>query len=534
MMNLRKIILGVFVVVLPLQHTTVQPIKLSGLAPLGKKVLLGMVVATGGWVAKTYCEKPKERRRDWPSNKKIIEQLDPKEFGEDFRWGVVTSDLQCSGTSGPNGPVKNNITRWIEATQGNPNEKKRWKSMEEASGFWDNFKAQLPWVKKKISPGMKDFRTSIAMSKICTYDKKAEKFIPNEEGIAHYVQVAKEMKDQGLEPVFTFFHHEWSIEFDNMGHFTNKENVDVYVDVYKPVMDALYDAGVRRWMPLNENAGYAMGAFVDGRYPPGKKFDFKGAGEFTKNTTDIHGKFYDYLKAKDKENIVGIPHAFVPIDPYNKYNIVVAGICRLFDYTTNDVVLEYLTTGKFKWPFSPSKLWYGWDENPDIKGKIDFIGVNYYSHAVIGGKRKGPQYLFGDNDKEVYAEGLERVLEKANAYATRGCFNDREGKRIPIIITENAVNAEGEVRETYILRHLLVVQEARKKGIQVKGYHWWGFGSPYFNWGSGFESKHPCIVQEKDNPRKLVSENNGIRKGSEPLGNFINKWFSTYKNKFKK
>lgn len=514
-MMIKRISLISLCAALLLQQPVAQAVDIRS---MGAKVFLGLSAAACSWLGATYAQPPKETRRIWPQTSEILKQLDPKTFGSDFKWGVATSGLQVEGDSGPeNTTIRCNISRWIDTTQQREDEKKRWAPMENASGFWEHYKEQIPMIKQHLGEGMSSFRLSVPLSKIQRPNGKVW-----QEGIDHYVDVIKELQKKGIQPTVTFFHHEWSTHFDDKDHFLKEENIQEYVDAYKPLIDALHAAGVRHWMPLNEPAGYALGAFVDGRYPPGKKLAFNEARAFTKNILDAHAQLYTYIHSKDTasdKSEVGIAHAFVLIDPYNRYNPLDVLLAKTFDKLTNDVTLDYLTTGKFTWPLD-----LRYETNEKVVGTLDFIGVNYYSHVVLGNfkeqKRSGNEILFADNGKEVYAEGFERAIAKADAYSKRECFKDRKDSHIPLRITENGSNVEGETRRTYIARHLLVLQEAIKKGCDIRGYDWWGF-VPYYGWGNkGAEGKYPHIITDQDDKTKVV----GIRPGSEPFIKLVKDW----------
>ena len=119
---------------------------------------------------------------------------------------------------------------------------------------------------------------------------------------------------------------------------------------------------------------------------------------------------------------------------------------------------------------------------------LDFIGINYYTRAVVRSVGWGVNALLGkpcydsrhnhpgllsDLGWEIYPHGLQMVLEKFSRFG------------VPIFITENGVATNDEaVRRDFILKHLEGLAKALASGLKVIGYLYWTLMDNY-EWAMG-------------------------------------------------
>jgi beta-glucosidase/6-phospho-beta-glucosidase/beta-galactosidase len=123
---------------------------------------------------------------------------------------------------------------------------------------------------------------------------------------------------------------------------------------------------------------------------------------------------------------------------------------------------------------------------------LDFIGINYYTRAIIRSTGWGVGALLGrvcrsqhhgdqgplsDTGWEVYPAGLRLILEKFSTFG------------LPLLITENGVATEDEnLRREFIVRHLRSLAEALAKGVHVIGYLYWTL-MDNFEWTMGTKAR---------------------------------------------
>jgi beta-glucosidase len=131
-----------------------------------------------------------------------------------------------------------------------------------------------------------------------------------------------------------------------------------------------------------------------------------------------------------------------------------------------------------------------------ISSPLDFLGLNYYSRAVMkaGPDNKPmdaktvPSDELTDMGWEVYPQGLQESLLRVH----------REYEPQKIYIAENGaafdypVDAEGRIADTkrvsYLREHLLAAHRAIADGVPLAGYFTWSL-MDNFEWGYGYKKK---------------------------------------------
>ncbi len=438
-----------------------------------------------------------EERFDWDS-------IDTKAvlFPENFIWGTGDSAFQTEGIVTANGKtIQNSWTAWEEQmivkngiTQPRTPEGKR---AGKACNRWHLFKEDIN-LEKEL--GLNAHRFSIEWSKI-----EPQKGVFDEAAMQHYIDYAREMINNGIQPIPTLWHHTWPLWLPD--GFETEEAKEEFVIYALYVINAFKEAGlldtVKIWLTLNEPIGYVMAAYIQGKYPPGKKYYFDLCGKVAKNLLDTHIAVYDAFKKIDPSLQISFAHMMNPMQPYHPWNPLDYFPAKIFDFITNDVALEYFKTGIFHWlnlsnlpdltPYNFLKKIINLDislsvftkqYNPQAIGKIDFVGVNYYTHTLLKmfAPSARPDEKLADNYpvpmiKAMYPEGFYECLKKASQL------------NLPILITENGFSATDSLREEYLQKHIYIIYKALQEGMDIRGYLFWTL-TDCFGWNSGQHSRH--------------------------------------------
>jgi len=407
------------------------------------------------------------------------------EFPHGFLWGTSESALQVEGTITAHGKtVENSWTLWQseEIIKNGVKQPRvpRDKRVGDACQRWTRYKEDVQLIKDL---GMNAHRFSLEWSKI-----EPEKGTFDTIAMEHYIDYAREMLNNGIVPIPTLFHHTmptWLIQVHapRTPGFEDKQTIQEFVTYALYVLNAFKDAGlldqIPLWITINEPLAIPMSGYIYNSFPPGKKFKIRTAGIVAKNLLDAHIATYDAFKKVDPTLKIGFTHIMQPIQPYRPWNPLDQIPAKIFDYLVNDVALEYFKTGSFNW------VWLVKDYNPNALNKVDFIGINYYTHTLISmfKERARPEEKLseayeGKKIKAIYPEGLYLSLQKA---ATLG---------VPLIITENGFAYDNlELRDEYIKKHIYVIYKAMQEGIDIRGYLFWTL-TDCFGWTSAHQSTH--------------------------------------------
>jgi len=472
-----------------------------------------------------YCSHSYERRENWDNY-----DLDFSKFHEDFKFGVATSDLQLSGVETVNdGTIENNWTDWEkelilpkdirpwwkkllfkneapeEMTPRIPEEKR----MGTSTGHWKKYQEDFTLAKDF---GLDSIRISLEMSKYLPNNPNDY----NNEVLEHYIQYLQTLDTLTLETMLCFYHHALPKWFVAQGGFEKSENIDSFVNAIVYTFKNLKEAGVikegTRILTFNEPAGYVLAAYVYGKYPPGEKLQLTKAGVVLKNMLDAHIKIYEKLKEIDDTVQVSLAHMMQPLQPYNPWDPLDILPAKTFDYLLNHVTLEYLSTGVFKWLNCDGKVpqWKVYETNNDAKNKLDFIGVNYYTHTLLSWfkAKVRPTETTGDaaegeEGKAIYPEGFYDSLKIVHSYFPN----------TPLYITEIGIStSDPKLAELHLRSHLYQIQKCLEEGITILGVHKWGLLRGEYGWNSGNGNKYGLFnvdYTKEDMPRSQ-------EKSSEP------------------
>jgi beta-glucosidase len=144
---------------------------------------------------------------------------------------------------------------------------------------------------------------------------------------------------------------------------------------------------------------------------------------------------------------------------------------------------------------------------------LDYIGINYYTRAVIRSAGWGARGLVGQACRlehhsdmgamsttgwEVYPVGLRVALERFSRFG------------VPLFVTENGIATDDEsLRRDFIIRHLKCLAEACQDGVDMIGYLYWSLMDNY-EWALGMAPHFglaavDSITQERQ-PRPCVED----------------------------
>jgi len=138
-----------------------------------------------------------------------------------------------------------------------------------------------------------------------------------------------------------------------------------------------------------------------------------------------------------------------------------------------------------------------------ISQKVDFVGVNHYSHIVVKrgwppvlgfrvGAREDPEVRYTDMDWEIYPHSFLTTLT---------WLRERYGNP-PVYVTENGaafrdrLDADGEVRDTarrdYLAAYLVMLRQALDAGSDIRGYFVWSL-LDNFEWAFGLSKRFGLV-----------------------------------------
>ncbi|MCD6346238.1 MAG: glycoside hydrolase family 1 protein [Bacteroidales bacterium] len=415
-------------------------------------------------------------------------------FPDDFTWGVATAAHQVEGNN-----TNNQWFLWESANdeKGNPRILHGQKAGI-ACDHWNRYPEDIQLMKEL---GVNAYRFSIEWSRI-----EPAEGVFSDVAIAHYQQVCDSLLAAGIEPVITLHHFTNPIWFEEKGAFEKADNVKDFVQFVSYVYPFFSDR-VKRWCTINEPNVYVSDGYFNAVSPPGVS-DPKLAAKVLRNLLEAHVQAYHTIKSLpggDKAS-VGLVKNMTQIDPYNKWNLADWVFSSMVNRVFNETTLRFLETGEYKFVLPTMARLK--DENPDAKGSLDFIGLNYYSHYNMKFRfnlekafknNPLPDEIPTDMEYSQYPEGFYRAAKRV---AKLG---------VPVIVTENGIaDAQDQYRSDFIRRYLYALSKARDEGVDIRGYFYWSL-MDNFEWSSGYDMKFG--LYEND----FVTQKRKLRKGADAL-----------------
>lgn len=409
------------------------------------------------------------------------------DFPPHFLWGSATAAHQVEGGN------TNNWSRWETQVKrdGSPCVHDGVPSGK-AADHYERYPEDIALMRDVLK--LNSYRFSVEWSRI---EPSPGEF--DEEAIAHYHRVIDALLEAGISPMVTLHHFTNPLWFEDKGGFEHRENIAYFV-AFSERMFAEFGGKVSRWCTINESGPYAVMGYGLGVFPPGVK-SYRRMAHVLHHMMIAHIEVYDRLKAMPggQQAQIGLVKSVFQFDPYHRWNLAHWAAARVMDATFNESILGLFRHGTFRVhiPMRASLV----EEHPDAVGKLDFIGLNYYSHLLISAvMKKEPPFVpqvrrhqtLTDMPYAVYAEGFYRALQRVGSLG------------VPIVVTENGIaDAEDDRRELWIRRYIYAMNQAMKDGCDVRGYHYWTL-LDNFEWAEGFAMRFGLIHIDFETQQRTV------------------------------
>ncbi|MBA2307138.1 glycoside hydrolase family 1 protein [Candidatus Dependentiae bacterium] len=399
-------------------------------------------------------------------------------FPPSFLFGFATSEHQNSGGTSSNWVSWENST-WPD---GKPHID-RGEVSGEACDHWNRYAEDITAMKEDF--GVNTFRFSLAWDRI-----EPEEGVFSAEALQHYHDEIDALLKAGITPMVTlhhFVHPQW---FEDKGAFEHEENILNFVKFSIKVFEE-FGHKVRLWCTINEPTIYMFSGYLPFHcnFPPGKGSltSWPLAAKVLRNMCQAHTEVYRALKGMKHGDTaqIGLVHQYLKFEGYTGYNPLESMPGFLLNEIMNTAVLTFLKTGTFSYR---THLWY-WETYTAPTGPIgDFIGLNYYSRALIelkwtqleltGSALPGEEMT--DMPYAIYAQGLYDAIVEVSQL------------ELPIYITENGIADKETVNDVRRVRwfreYLKATSLALEDGYDVRGFFCWTL-QDNFEWNCGYSMK---------------------------------------------
>ena len=426
-------------------------------------------------------------------------------FPPNFLWGTATSAYQIEGA-------------WNEDGKG----PSIWDTFCHTSGkihknqtgdlAVDHYHRYQDDVRLMKELGLKAYRFSVSWSRVIPTGTGQV----NPQGLAFYDRLVDELLQFNITPILTLFHWDLPQALQDLGGWPNRATADAFAEYAGVVARKLGDR-VPYWVTHNEPFVAAMAGHFTGEHAPGIQ-DPLAAMYSVHHLLLSHGKALQVLRAElPQEARVGITLNPSPGHPASDQPQDHQAASR-FDAVLNRTFMEPVLDGHYPaelmetlGPLFPQVS----DEDLALIAQpIDFLGINYYSRAII---QYDPNFVpifasevhpVGNEYSmmwEIYPPGIYELLTRIHS----------QYPSLPLFVTENGIpvpddlDFDGRVRDErrirYVHRHLCQVHQAIQDGVPVIGYLSWSF-TDNFEWSLGYRMRFGIVYVDFDTLQRTIKD----------------------------
>jgi beta-glucosidase len=426
-------------------------------------------------------------------------------FPPGFLFGVATAAIQIEGASDKRG-----LSIWDTFARV-PGAIANGDTPDVACDHYHRLEADLDLM---ASLGVKAYRFSISWPRVLPSGSGDA----NAEGIDFYKRLVAGLRERSIEPVATLYHWDLPAALADRGGWVARDTVGWFTE-YASLMFERLD-GVRYWITHNEPFVTAFLGHAYGTKAPGRR-DWREAIQVAHHVLLSHGSAVRAFRAfAPPSGSIGISLDFWPAAPASESAADRAATER-WEAFRNRWFLDAVVRGEYprellRWfEAHLGSLTLGAPGDLDVASEpIDFLGVNYYSRAVVGDnpndgplavRQVEPTAPITQMGWEIAPDALHDLL----------VWIKRDYGDLPILITENGsayedpTPADGVVadpeRLAYLRDHLAAVARARASGVDVRGYFAWSL-LDNFEWEQGYEKRFGIVYVDYETQQRFPKQ----------------------------
>jgi beta-glucosidase len=416
-------------------------------------------------------------------------------------WGTATSSFQIEGGRDERGDcIWDDFCRWPGKVLGGD-------TGDVANDHYHRYRDD---VRLMADLGMKAYRFSICWPRVLPEGTGAV----NAKGIDFYSRLIDELLGAGITPYVTLYHWDLPTALQRMGGWAARDTAYRFAEYASVVADHLGDR-VKHWITHNEPWVVAILGNYLGVHAPGWR-DQHLALQVAHHVLLSHGLAVPIIRQKSEGAQVGITLNYSPAYPASDSPDDVAAAHR-HDGQANRWYTDPLYRGAY-----PEDMWTLFEpwtpvlEQGDldtIATPIDFLGVNYYTRAVIQHTEGGdlrysqlrPEGEYTAMDWEVYPQALTDLLVRLHQdYAPKALHITENG-----CAYEDVLSADGSVhdpkRVAYYRKHLEACLNAIDQGVPLEGYFAWSL-MDNFEWAWGYARRFGLVYVDFDTQKRILKD----------------------------
>jgi beta-glucosidase len=406
---------------------------------------------------------------------------------DDFIWGAATASYQIEGATTTDGRGESIWDRFSHT----PGKVHDGDTGDVACDHYNRYREDVALMAEL---GLDAYRFSVSWPRVMPEGRGRV----NDKGLDFYDRLVDELLARGIAPFVTLYHWDLPQALEDAGGWPVRATASAFAEYASVVAHRLGDR-VRHIATLNEphivsDLGYRQGVHAPGRREP------EAALAAAHHLLVAHAWGVQAIRSAAPQVAAGIVLNFEAQQPSSAHMLDLEAAAVAHDHYNRWYIdpicgRDYPEGGAAAWGWGRAEVLEG--DMPLIAGRIDWLGVNYYTRNLI----RSP-YLLPEEDTasaegertdmgwEVYPEGLKHVLH----------FVASRTESLPLYITENGVayapDPQSPTRDPkrvdYLDKHIRIALDARERGVPLKGYFVWSL-LDNFEWAHGYSCRFGIV-----------------------------------------
>lgn len=400
-------------------------------------------------------------------------------------------------------------------------------TLAEGPGYWETFDADHARARDELN--LDALRVSLEFSRLFPVEPVGAETVDDlvaaadPAALAAYQALFASLAARGLTPLVTLNHytlplwlHDGKACHEDPDACTARGWLDPaamrrWLALYAGFCARTFGDDVRWWATINEPMAVVVPGYLlptaDRTNPPGITRP-AAAIDVAFAIIDAHAAMYDAIHAEDPEAMVGLVPNLATPEPEDPASALDQAGALHFDHVYNRVFLDALVDGALDRDLD------GVAETvrPDLAGRMDYIGINYYTKVTVRGLGTSivagypwVDFLPVGSLWQEHPEGLGDVTRLAGGYG------------LPVIITENGTsNHDTDAGQRFLDPHLAALRGAMDDGVDVRGYFLWSLIDNY-EWNHGMDLRFGAYAVDP------VSKDRSLRDIGARLGHWAGK-----------
>lgn len=428
-------------------------------------------------------------------------------FPEGFVWGSATASYQIEGAWQEEGKGESIWDRFSHT----PGKIADGSTGDVACDHYHRWQDDVAMMDRL---NLQAYRFSVAWPRILPQGRGAV----NQPGLDFYSRLVDGLLEKGITPYVTLYHWDLPQALQDRGGWPARATAEAFVEYADLVSRHLGDR-VQNWITHNEPWCISILSHQIGEDAPGWH-DTEAAVRAAHHVLLSHGWAVPVIRRNSPSSEVGITLNFTVSEPASRSAADLAQ-ARIFDGTFNRWFVDPIygrgypaDIAAYYAPSLPDGV--NFIEPGDMEAiavSTDFLGVNYYSRAVLRDESVAdnlPQTTFADlpqteMDWEVYPHGLYKLLNRL--------YFDYEPPKL--IVTENGCSysdgpdADGRVpderRRLYLRDHFAAAHRAIENGVPLAGYFVWSL-MDNFEWAKGYQQRFGMVWVDYETQARIPKD----------------------------